>query len=396
LDLEPLEEALWAAAERRFGAGVRCQRDLVRAIKAQSARYTRQHDDDKKLSGPTSLLARALFFTLADVPKPVIALEELMSRYQLVLPPRPRILDVGAGCGAMSFGTLIWLQQHHNALKSVELYALDRDHEALALMTEALDLAQKEERSTLPATKLEVSRIALDRRGATKRALAHKAPYDLVLAGTVLNELPPRESAALVRQLLRQLTPQGVLLITEPALKECTRALHGLRNELIVAGTCHVLLPCTHGGPCPLVAHEDHWCHESRIWPMPPPRMRQIAAACGLRRRDIKFSFLALQRAEGPMLKRHYTMPWRVVGSPGRLKGRAERWICGPLGLHRARGLERHRRAGNESFFTSRRGELLDLGGSDAHQERLLITDETRVEARDPARLWAHEHNPST
>lgn len=385
MDLEPLEDALWEAAEARYGPEVRRQNDLVRAIKAQSTRYTRQRSEGEPFSGPSSLLARALFFTLADLPKPVIALAELADRYELILPPRLRILDVGAGCGAMSFGALYWLAQHHQALEEVELCALDRDAEALALMSAALKLVEAHE--SWPETKLEIGRVALERRSAAKRAVARKGPYELILAGTLLNELPAENGAALVRQLLGQLTPGGVLLVSEPALKECARTLHALRNELVAAGACRVLAPCTHTAPCPLVDHAEHWCHESRVWQLPPPRMRRVAAACGLRRRDIKFSLLALQRADGPPLAARYAMDWRVVGSRGRLKGRSERWLCGPSGLHRARCLERDRRPGNEDFFGSRRGELLTI--DDAPE--LSLDSETRVEARDPAGAWAKE-----
>ena len=33
------------------------------------------------------------------------------------------------------------------------------------------------------------------------------------------------------------------------------------------------------------------WCHERRPW-QPPPMLRQLASATGLRRRDLRFSYL--------------------------------------------------------------------------------------------------------
>ena len=180
--------------------------------------------------------------------------------------------------------------------------------------------------------------------------------------------------------------PGGVLIFSEPALRDTARRLQRLRDTLSAAGAGRVLLPCTHAEPCPLLPLEEHWCHESRVWPLPPPRLRRLASATGLRRRDILFSPLVLQRANDAPLAARYAMDYRVVGAKGRLKGRTERWLCGATGLRQARCLARNLSDENNAFFTSQRGELLRIeGATEPKAGHLELGAKSRAEARDPA-----------
>jgi ribosomal protein RSM22 (predicted rRNA methylase) len=180
--------------------------------------------------------------------------------------------------------------------------------------------------------------------------------FELVLAGTVVNELP--DGAALVRRMLAALAPGGVAVVIEPALRDAARALHAIRDALIADGTAAVLAPCTRrAAPCPALADPRDWCHDHRPAEL-PPRARQLAAVTGLRDGDAKFAFLALARpADAPP-----PLPaWRVVDDPHAPKGKLELTACGEPGWVPVRLLRRHRGAANRALERAHRGDLLAI-----------------------------------
>src|SRR5690606_11138279 len=83
-------------------------------------------------------------------------------------------------------------------------------------------------------------------------------PFELSTAGLALTGLSRPEE--LVRIAATKLAPGGVLLLLEPALRETTRALMRLRDEIAKRDELAVLGPCPHRGPCPMLARERDWC----------------------------------------------------------------------------------------------------------------------------------------
>src|ERR687889_533683 len=93
-----LEEAVYAAARDVVGDAPLATSPLTRAIVDRSKRYT------------SDRAARAAFFTVADAMKIAIPIGELANR-GLIPARRPlRIVDVGAGCGAMTLGLIASVQ----------------------------------------------------------------------------------------------------------------------------------------------------------------------------------------------------------------------------------------------------------------------------------------------
>ncbi|TIU57573.1 MAG: methyltransferase type 11, partial [Mesorhizobium sp.] len=85
--------------------------------------------------------------------------------------------------------------------------------------------------------------------------LADLQPADLVTAAYVLDEIVPASLPKLVGRLW-QLTA-GTLLIVEPGTPAGWQRILAVRQQLIEAGA-HVLAPCPHEAPCPLVPPD--WC----------------------------------------------------------------------------------------------------------------------------------------
>jgi ribosomal protein RSM22 (predicted rRNA methylase) len=179
---------------------------------------------------------------------------------------------------------------------------------------------------------------------------------DLTIAGSVLNELEPPAAAAVAAALVAALTPGGVALVIEPALRATTRALHVVRDRLIAAGTAAVLGPCTRrDAPCPALADPDDWCHDHRPFTL-PPRARQLAHVTGLRDGDLKLAYLALARpGDAPPAPG----TWRVVTDPHASKGKRELTLCGAPGWVPIRLLNRHRSVENRPHERARRGDVL-------------------------------------
>ena len=357
-----VEEALWAAAERRLPAAVLRPARLAEAVLARTRRYTSERERlGEPLAGEAAaadLAARALFFTATDAAKIGLPLAELAAR-ELRPAARPlRVLDLGAGAGAMTLGLAAFL---HRAGRAVDLavVAADRDAAALALMADAA--------AALASAFGGV--IAVEARAGDVLRLAPPAgAFDLVLAGGLFNELDEAARAPLVDRALAALAPGGALIAVEPALRETSRALHRLRDDLLARGAAHVFAPCTRAGqPCPALADPRDWCHEDRPLAL-TPRTAGLAAATGLRDTGIKFAYLVLRHEPDPLVAPPAgRAALRVVSEPQKAKGRRELTACGDAGWVSLRLLTRHRSDATRPFERARRGDLLVVSDPPSH-----------------------------
>ena len=372
--LAAIEESARRVGRRRFGTPHTSTARLAEGIREISRLYTSERDPAGGVGeGRLSLAARLMFFTIADLPKLAFPLAELSRR--IPASPGPlRILDLGAGCGAQTVGLLAMLDRP-GAGRPIRIDALDHDGAALEILA---DLAGevREQLGIGLAAEIHTSILDLARYGPPGQG------YDLIVAGSLLNELPGPRQLPLVRHLLGALEPRGLLLVLEPALRQTARPLHQLRDALTAdPDGPRVLAPCTHQGPCPMLNDPGDWCHERRPWD-PPPGIRALASASGIRRHDLRWSYLSLavepDPGEGP--------PWRVVSDPLVSKGKLELFLCGPGGRLRAVRLNRDRSPGNRPFQRLRRGHLAWLESYEVEGGRIRIGRATEVRGEDPAR----------
>lgn len=329
---EELEDLLWEAAPPVDTAR------LLAAIAERTHRYT---DERQRLAAPVpardrdrDLAARAVFFTPADAPKVGIPLAELDARGLLPSAEPLRVLDAGAGCGALVLGTLAALPD-----RRLDVTAVDSDPGALDVLARVA--------GRLP---IAVRTLA----GDVTRGLP-PGPFDLCLAGSLLNELPAPARLPLVAALAARTRPGGAIILIEPALRRQTRDLHELREAILRERIAHVFAPCTHAGACPALANPRDWCHEDRPF-SPPPRLRGLAARLGLRQGGLKFSYLTLRADPGTVADGAL----RIVSGPLDQKGTVERIGCGATGWVRLRALKRHKPV---SLADAHRGDLLHPDG---------------------------------
>ncbi|HEX4420372.1 MAG TPA: small ribosomal subunit Rsm22 family protein [Kofleriaceae bacterium] len=351
---DDLEDAVRVAARAALGDAPLATRALTAAIVDRSRRYTSERD---RLSADRTgdLAARAVFFTIADAMKIAIPLGELAHRGALPAARPIRLLDLGAGCGAMSLGAIVALSAlagSSAADLALDIVAIDCDGPALAIAHAALrDLAA---RRGLPVT------IATRDEDVTRARLP---PADLIVLGTVLNELPAAARLELVHRALAAIGDDGAVIVVEPALRDTARALHELRDT-ILAGGGHVFAPCTRtGAPCPALTDPSDWCHEDRPLTL-PRRTAELARLTHLRDGGMKFAYLVLRRRPLGLveLRSRAGAAWRVVSAPMPAKGKLELIGCSEAGRIPIRLLRRHRAPHNRGFESAVRGDVLVVG----------------------------------
>lgn len=364
-----LEQAVYAATRDVVGDAPLATAALTRAIVDRSKRYTSDRD---KLSSPTDktadLAARAAFFTIADAMKIAIPVGELANRGLLPARRPLRIVDVGAGCGAMSLGLVASVQTDARGEAAFDttspwaITAIDRDVDALRIAADALRRFATAKGIVVGVT----TRVA----DVKSTSLPHA---DLVVMGTVLNELDPASRLALVEEALAAIGPDGAVILIEPALRETSRALHELRDAIMAQGhaianqRAHVFAPCTRTlAPCPMLANPDDWCHEDRDVTL-PPKTHELARLTHLRDSGLKFSYLTLRRNDAPLVEQG-PRAWRVVSEAFIAKGKHEMFGCSNAGRMPLRLLKRNRTEANRAFERARRGDV--LVAADAHDDQ--------------------------
>jgi hypothetical protein len=266
-------------------------------------------------------------------------LEEIFSKPTSRGRPR-RFLDLGAGTGAVGAA----LRTHFG--RDLDLVEIDRiAASAGARIADVTDL---------PA----LSQVAGER-----------APFDLVVSAHVLNELYvdqasserlPRLAALVKSWCERLLADGGTLILIEPALRETSRALLGIRDHLLAAGL-HVVAPCFFTGPCPALLRERDWCHDS--------------TPTGADRVD--FSYLVVRMSGEPTTEPSL---FRIVSDPLPEKGRLRLFACGAAGRHAIVRLDRHATKANADFDHLIRGDVVRIVRTVFAQDGLRVVKDTTVE----------------
>jgi ribosomal protein RSM22 (predicted rRNA methylase) len=305
-----------------------------------------------------------VFFTIADAIKVAVPVRELAARNALPAARPIRVIDLGAGCGAMSLGLVVSTQL------PLAITAIDRDAAALGIAAASVrDLATRRKTATTIATRVD---------DATRARLADA---DIVVMGTLLNELDESARLAMVERALGALSPDGAVIIIEPALRETSRALHTVRDAILARGAVHVFAPCTrHAVPCPALADPTDWCHEDRAVTL-PPRTAELARLTHLRDGGLKFSYLVL-RLDAKALAEEPDA-WRIVGEPRAQKGKVEVLGCSDAGRVPLRLLRRNRTAANRELERADRGDVMVVDAAPG-EERVEIEETTTVTRRSP------------
>jgi len=206
--------------------------------------------------------------------------------------------------------------------------------------------------------------------------------FDLILLGLVLNEIADgvEARAALLARLCELLAPGGVLLVIEPALREPSRALMEVRDVLASRGAPHVLGPCVHAQPCPLLERQRDWCHGELRQELCPP-LADIAGLAGLRRSRLTYSWLAL----GNEPRASDARSARVVSGSLRSKGKLELDVCHAGGLTRLMRIDREACERTDAVERVGRGDRLWLANGEWSARRMRLRGEQELSEHAPS-----------
>jgi ribosomal protein RSM22 (predicted rRNA methylase) len=241
----------------------------------RAARISRTYRDGGGSSAITSA-DDALAYAVVRMPATYAAVAACLNALSEVRPDfAPRtLLDVGAGPGTASFAAA----EAFPSLQSVA--ALDTNPALRAL---ALDLTEATGR--LPDLSYTL--------GPARTLLARTEPADLVIASYMIGELPDAEQATLADALWAR--TRDTLVIVEPGTPKGYQRIIAARTRMIAAGA-HIMAPCPHHGPCPLVAPD--WCHF--VQRLQRSRAHKQIKDAELPFEDEKFIYLALSRQPSP------------------------------------------------------------------------------------------------
>jgi ribosomal protein RSM22 (predicted rRNA methylase) len=404
--VRPLENA-WQevvdAALRRLGAPVTSEvaKLTPRLLELSHAYNAGLAGDGARVAVP--LDARIAFSFARDVPKGAGAVRELIASGALTLPAdRPlRIVDLGAGLGAMTWGIARALSTTGVPSPPIDALLVDEDADALAA---AETIAREVAARPGPHAPLLTLRTRKERISA-----GMKLPEaDLVVLGQVLSELDVAmdpearvaKHAALVADLLeRVVAAGGALVVVEPALKGRTRHLHAVRDALVDRGTT-VFAPCLHAKHCPVLAAEGDWCHEDLSVDL-PQWVVPLARAAGLRWQGLTFSYLVLRRDEKRLVGEldhageSPRVHLRVVSALIRTKGKAEVFACTSNGERlRMRRLDRDatdegpRAAATAAWSRLGRGDVVTIRAGEEASGDAPVDERGRVSGSAHVDVW--------
>ena len=117
------------------------------------------------------------------------------------------------------------------------------------------------------------------------------------------------------------------VLIVEPSTREAGRSLMEWRQRLQGEGF-HVLAPCTHAQPCPLLTRSNRdWCHMRMAFAAPDWFLRQ-EDHLPMKNRTLTYSYLLLSRKTPPTSRDAIHNPARVVGDTLEERGKTRQMIC--------------------------------------------------------------------
>jgi ribosomal protein RSM22 (predicted rRNA methylase) len=262
-----------------------------------------------------------------------------------------KIIDLGCGSGAAACAVLSGLPENN----PVELEAVDHSPANLRTVSEIVQ-------AQWPAAALKT--VAMD----MTRWTAPASSRDLILVSFALNEAFDVSDEAgffkWIRMLLSALTPQGMLVIVEPAGLTSGRRLKQLRDRLAAEGAGRILSPCPHYAPCPLTEADGILCHEVRRWQV-PDSVAWLNRKLQRTLHDIKFSFLVVARPDTTL-----RIGWpgsgcrcRLVAPVSRQKGRLLTAGCFEDGArHNVEMLTRALdRAAETALCALERGERVEL-----------------------------------
>lgn len=271
---ELLEQHLNASRKSVYGAITSTVEDLINRYKIPAADIEtardRLHQCYVKDDSPADLYCSpAAVVAYLQKYTPRYADAFLLTLLQLahcgLIPFRPRILDLGAGCGTNSLALIAFLRSVRAMRASnsrltpsevvADLTSVDRAHLLLKVNSSLTKHALRE----APEVKLRHTFVRLDLRNDAGLGVLNKrlGSFDVVVLSNVMCELPQLDRTAVLRRVADLVTTEGTVVIIDPA--QAGPKFAGVRRACFAASAVglNVYGPCF--GDC--VGSHDCWAY---------------------------------------------------------------------------------------------------------------------------------------
>ncbi len=284
------------------------------------------------------------------------------------------VLDLGCGPGTATLGLINFLAQleQREGPFSLNLMAADNTQQCLdeaSLMPRRLWNAYSEKLPENRLADLTVRTVKLDMSQINEALFGEK--FDLIILANSIGETLSADNwlargSDLVETLMEyNLTTKGAMIIIEPALRDSSRKLLMMRDELLARGRSNVYSPCIIQDKCGALDNPKDWCHEGYGWAM-TSLIKELDKRTGFNKSQLKYSYLVL-RKDGLILQE--TMPagegenFRVVSDLLVMKGERKLFLCGQRGRIQLGRLDRDLSKSNMQFDEIRRGDIVEVQG---------------------------------
>ena len=344
------------------------QKRLAQAVAELSWVFTKERSQLNRtyLDDPLLGIAYLQYFLPVNLTKVQVLLDEMP---MFEAGKRISILDLGSGPGTGALAALDWWHQQQ-VPQALSVTAVDGSTRTLRRARQMWDWYCQA--AGAREVDLRTCEGDLEQR-AWSEQVGQNGPFDLIILANCLNEIgvDAKDSIGrrteLVTEALSLLASHGTMMILEPALRETSRALHLVRDQLLQERRCTVYSPCLHEQNCPALVKPDDWCHEERAWE-PPSIIREIDGQVGLIKDALKFSYLLL-RKDGKTIAERRPDIYRVVSELRELKGEKRAWLCNEQGRQEVGRQDRLASSRNEAFDQWHRGAIVQIEKI-VHKER--------------------------
>ena len=323
--------------------------------------------------------AYILYFLPSNIYKIHLPLKELSLHPKKILSKKLlKILDLGSGPGTTILGILDFFS-NQKKMPSLEFTAIDSVAENLSIAKNLFKLFT--ENINIDAS-LKTFKINIEKAGTIPQDT-----YDIIILSNILNELFYEDNKRIAKRVSflntiidKFLTPDGSCIIIEPALRETTRGMLDVRDNLMKNGF-KIYSPCLIDEPCPALLNPKDWCHEDIPW-IPPVIIKELDKLTGLRKDSLKFSYLVLRKDKLSLTDVLEKNSYRIVSEPLISKGKLEFYICGHGGRQLVTRLDKDETPSNIQFQKLQRGDIVSFRDLIDRGNRFKIDKGTTVSLR--------------
>ncbi|MEP7235046.1 MAG: small ribosomal subunit Rsm22 family protein [Ignavibacteriota bacterium] len=319
--------------------------------------------------------AYSLYYMTTNLLKVIPPLNEISFSPSENIASEYRILDLGTGTGAASWGSLSYLNNSlHDQIIDVVLSDSLTEN-----LREAEHFGKYFIKKLQARSQLYFEQFDLRDPKNIPALIRTKAPYKLIMMMNVLNELPEKNDTVLLEILLTLLDTHGSVLIIEPATRVESRRLLGFRDLAVNLGAT-IYSPCTRQESCPALSEEGDWCHNNIPWERPHFIM-SIDEIVGTLRLSLKSSYVVLRKDSqtlGANLGEKNLQ--RVVSERFDEKGRIRSILCGKDGRYEHVINKRDITAQTSDFKEIERYDLIRIDGDERREHDVRITRESSIQ----------------